>query len=301
YFEQAIDRDPNYALAYASIADTYILLPFVAATTRPMEVYPRAMAAAEQALQKGDSFATVHTTLASAKLWYVWDWAGAESAFQQALALSPNDAITHRRYAWYLITMGRLRDAIAVMHRAQELNPLSPGFTRNVGLVFYFARQYDQAIAHFRTALDLDPDFHTAYSGLVYAYLQKRMFAEALAVCQQMLDRWGGTPWILWDLGYASAVSGKRDQARQVLAELHERAQHTYVKPLAFAWIAIGLDEKDQAFTWLEKAYEDRDPYLTLLNADPVYDNLRADPRFTALLKKIGLGNEAPLSLTPLR
>ncbi|MBI3326610.1 MAG: tetratricopeptide repeat protein [Nitrospinae bacterium] len=289
YFEQAIDRDPTYALAYAGIADAYLLLPFFSATTAPMEVYPRVMAAVEQALQHGESFGAVQTTVASAKLWYAWDWAGAEDAFKQALALSPNDAATHRRYAWYLMTRGRLKDAIAVMHRAQELNPVSPGITRNVGLAFYFARQYDQAITQFRTSLKLDPNFRTAYSGLVYAYLQKGMYAEALAACEQMLDRWGRTPWVLWDLGYASAVSGQRSQARQVLAELQERAQHAYVRPLASAWISIGLDEKDAAFAWLEKAYADRDPYLTLLNADPVYDPLRADPRFTALLKNIGL------------
>jgi pentatricopeptide repeat protein len=232
----------------------------------------------------------VHTTVASAKLWYAWDWVGAENAFKRALALSPNDAATHRRYAWYLITMGRRNDAIAVMHRAQELNPLSPGIAKNVGLVFYYARQYDQAIAHFRSSLGMDPDFRTAYSGLVYAYLQKGMYAEALAACRQMLDRWGRRPWILWDLGYASAVSGQRDTAREVLAELHRHAQQTYIRPLAFAWLSIGLDEKDSAFAWLEKAYAERDPYLTLLNAEPVYDRLRADPRFTALLRKIGLG-----------
>jgi serine/threonine-protein kinase len=290
WFEQALARDPNYALAYAGIADAYLLLPFVAATTRPMDVYPHVMAAVEQALQRGDSFAAVQTTLASVKLWYAWDWVGAEAAFKQALTLSPNDAATHRRYAWYLITMGRLPDAIAVMHRAHELNPVSPGITRNVGLVFYFARQYDQAIAHFRAALALDPNFRTAYSGLVYAYLHQGRHAEALAVCEQMLDRWGRDPGILWDLGYAAAVSGHRDQARQVLAELSERAQDTYVKPLAFAWIAIGLAERDQAFAWLEQAYAEHDPYLTLLNADPVYDTLRGDPRFAALLQQIGLG-----------
>lgn len=289
YFEQAIDKDPNYALAYAGIADAYLLLPFVAATTRPLDVYPRAMSAIEQALQHGSVFATVHTTMASAKLWYAWDWVGAESAFKQALSLSPNDATAHRRYAWYLITMGRLHDAIAVVHRAQEVNPLSPGISRNVGLVFYFARQYDQAVTQFRTTLEMDPNVRSTYSGLVYAYVQQGKYAEALAAGQEMLDRWGRDPWILCALGYASAVSGQRDQARQVLAELHERARHTYIRPLAFAWISIGLDEKDQAFAWLEQAYADRDPYLTLLNADPIYDNLRADARFTALVEKIGL------------
>ncbi|MGH8065668.1 MAG: tetratricopeptide repeat protein [Candidatus Entotheonellia bacterium] len=289
-FEQAIDRDPNYALAYAGIADAYMLLPFVAATTRPLEVYPRAMSAVEQALQRGDSFAIVQTAVASAKLWYAWDWEGAEAAFKYALALSPNDAATHRRYAWYLIARGRVNDAVAVMHRAQELNPLSPAISKNVGQVFYFARQYDHAVGQFRAAIEMDPNFRMAYSGLVYAYLQQGKYAEALATCQQMLARWGRDPWMLWDLGYALAVSGQGDQARQVRAELHERAQHTYVKPLAFAWIAISLDEKDPAFAWLEQAYADRDPHLTLLTADPVYDRLRADPRFTALVKKIGLG-----------
>jgi TolB-like protein/DNA-binding winged helix-turn-helix (wHTH) protein/Tfp pilus assembly protein PilF len=290
YFEQAIAGDPTYALAYAGMADAYLLLPFVAATTRPMEVYPRLMSAVEQALQHGDSFAAVHTTAASAKLWYAWDWAGAESSFKQALDLSPNSAAAHRRYAWYLITMGRLEDAIVVMNRARELNPLSPGIGKNMGQVLYFARQYDRAIAQFRSTIDMEPTFRQAYSGLVYAYLQQGMGAEALGVCQEMLNRWGRDPQSLWDLGYASAVAGKHDQARQVLAELQERAQHTYVTPLASAWISIGLGAKDLAFTLLDQAYTEHDPYLTLLNADPVYDSLRSDPRFASLLKKVGLG-----------
>ena len=111
----------------------------------------------------------------------------------------------------------------------------------------------------------------------------------------------GRDPWILWDLGYASAVSGQHDQARQVLAELHERAQHVYVRSLVFAWVSIGLDQKDQAFAWLEKAYEEHEPYLTLLHADPVYDSLHADPRFTVLLQKIGLEHKSSLALTPPR
>ena len=150
YFEQAIARDPNFALAYAGMADAYLLLPFLSVTTRPLEVFPKALAAVEQALRHGEAIAQVHTTMASAKLWYAWDWVGAETAFKQALALSPNDAATHRRYAWFLIARGRHPDAIAVMHRAQELNPLSPGIARSVGQVFYWARQYDQAIAHFQ-------------------------------------------------------------------------------------------------------------------------------------------------------
>jgi TolB-like protein/DNA-binding winged helix-turn-helix (wHTH) protein/Tfp pilus assembly protein PilF len=290
YFEQAIARDPNYALAYAGIADAYLLLPFVAATIRPMEVYPHAMSAVEQALQRGSSLAAVHTTMASAKLWYAWDWDGAESSFKQALDLSPNSAAAHRRYAWYLITMGRLDDAIVVMDQARELNPLSPAIGKNMGQVFYFARQFDRAIAQFRRTIEMDPTFRTAYSGLVYAYLQKGMHAEALGVCQEMLNRWGRDPQSLWDLGYASAVSGKHDQARRVLAELRERAKQIYVNPLASAWILIGLGAKDLAFTLLDQAYTEHDPYLTLLNADPVYDSLRADPRFTTLLKKVGLG-----------
>ncbi len=290
YFEQAIARDPNFALAYAGLADAYLLLPFLSVTTRPLEVFPKALAAVDQALQHGEAIAQVHTTMASAKLWYAWDWVGAETAFKHALALSPNDAATHRRYAWFLIAQGRQPDAIAVMHRAQELNPLSPGIARSVGQVFYWARQYDRALAHFQKALAMDPNVRMAYSGVVYASLQQGLAAEALAACQQMVERWGRDPWTLWDLGYALAVSGQHDQARRVLAELHMQAQTIYVKPLAFAWIAIGLNETEQALTWLEQAHSDRDPHLTLLNADPVYDRLRADPRFIALVQKIGLG-----------
>jgi TolB-like protein/DNA-binding winged helix-turn-helix (wHTH) protein/Tfp pilus assembly protein PilF len=290
YFEQAISRDPQYALAFSGLADAYLLLPFFSVTTRPLEVFPRALAAVEKALQYGEGFASVHTTMASVKLWYAWDWAAAEAAFKHALTLSPNDAGTHRRYAWFLMTRGRQQDAIAVMHRAQELNPLSAGIMRNVGLVFYWARQYEQAIAHFRKAREMDPNVRTTYSGLVYASLQQGLTAQALDLCQQIVNRWGREPWTLWDLGYTLAVSGQRDQARQVLAELHAQAQHTYVKPLAFAWIAMGLDETEQALAWLEQAYTERDPYLTLLNADPVYDPLRTDPRFVTLVQKIGLG-----------
>jgi TolB-like protein/DNA-binding winged helix-turn-helix (wHTH) protein/Flp pilus assembly protein TadD len=291
HFEQAVARDPHYALAYASMADAYLLLPFWSATTRPLEVYPRALAALEKALQHGEALAAVHTTMASAKLWYGWDWLGAEAAFKNALALSPNDAGVHRRYAWYLSTRGRQQDAIAVMHRAEELNPLSPGIIRNVGLAFYWTRQYDQAIMHFRKALEIDPNARAAYSALVYASVQQGLLADALAASQQMVERWGRDPWTLRDLGYAYGVSGQHAQARQVLAELHAQAQHGYVRSLAFAWIAIGLDETEQAFAWLEQVYAERDPYLTLLNADPIYDRLRADPRFTALVQKMGLGN----------
>jgi tetratricopeptide (TPR) repeat protein len=124
----------------------------------------------------------------------------------------------------------------------------------------------------------------------VYAYLQQGKYADALNVCQDMLNRWGRDPQSLWDLGYASAVSGKHDQAGQILAELHERAQHTYIKSLASAWILIGLGAKDLAFAWLDQAFTEHDPYLTLLGADPIYDSLRADPRFTTLLKNVGLG-----------
>jgi TolB-like protein/DNA-binding winged helix-turn-helix (wHTH) protein/Tfp pilus assembly protein PilF len=290
YFEQAIARDPQYALAFSGLADAYLLLPFFSVTTRPLEVLPRALAAVEKALRYGEGFASVHTTMASAKLWYAWDWVAAEAAFKHALTLNPNDAGAHRRYAWFLMTRGRQQDAIAVMHRAHELNPLSAGIIRNVGLVFYWARQYEQAIAHFRKALEMDPNVRTAYSGLVYASLQQGLTAQALDVCQQIIDRWGRTPWTLWDLGYTLAVSGQRDKAREVLVELHAQTQHTYVKPLVFAWIAIGLDETEQALAWLEQAYAERDPHLTLLNADPVYDPLRTVPRFITLVQKIGLG-----------
>jgi serine/threonine-protein kinase len=290
YFEEALTRDPVYALAYAALADAYLLLPFLSATVHPLEVYPRALAAVEQALQHGEAFASVHTAVASARFWYAWDWVGAEAAFNRALALSPNDAAAHRRYAWYLISRGRQQDAIAVMHRAQELNPLSPGITRNVGLVLYWTRQYDQAMAHFRKAIEMDANLRTAYSSLVYAALQRQQWADALATCQQMVERWGRDPWTLWDLGYALAASGQSEQARQVRAELQATAQHTYVKPLAFAWIAIALDEMDMAFARLEEAYAERDPYLTLLTADPIYDTLRTDPRFSALVQRLGLG-----------
>jgi TolB-like protein/DNA-binding winged helix-turn-helix (wHTH) protein/Tfp pilus assembly protein PilF len=289
YFEQAIALDPRYALAYAGMADAYLLLPFSSATIRPLEAYPRALAAVEQALQYDETVALAHATLASAKLWYAWDWAGAEAAFKRALAINPNDAATHRRYAWLLISRGRQQDAIAVMDRAQELNPLSPGITRSVGQVFYWARQYEAAIAHFRRALEMNPNLRTAYSGLVYAFLQQGLHADALAACQQMIERWGRDPWTLWDLGYALGVSGQREQARQVMEELRTLAQQVYIKPLAFAWIAIGLGDTEQALGWLERAYVEREPYLTLLYADPIYDPLREDPSFIALGQKIGL------------
>ncbi|MDQ3173897.1 MAG: tetratricopeptide repeat protein, partial [Acidobacteriota bacterium] len=290
YFNQAIDIDPNYALAYAGMAVSYDLLRAFGSLP-PMEAMPKTKAAAIKALEIDDTLAEAHTALARIKLNYDWDSSGAERDFKRAIELNPNYPTGHHWYAWYLAAMERHTEAIAEMKRAQELDPLSLVINTDVGWIFYYARQYDQAIAELQKTLEMDPDFVRAHLRLGLSYLQKSMNKEAIETLQKATDISEGSTEIVAFLGYAYAISGNKSEAQKILNDLQEGSRRRYVSPYYIAVIYTGLGEKEQAFKWLEKAYEERSGRLVYLEVEPMFDSLRADPRFTDLLRRVGLAS----------
>ena len=288
YFNQAIQKDPNYALAYAGLADSYTVLG--GTSVIPIkESHPRARAAALKALEIDDNLAEAHTSLAAIIADFYWNWPEAESHFKRALELNPNYPTARHWYCQYLVRMGRFNEAIQEAKRAQELDPTSLVMHANLGTAFYEARQYDQAIEQLQKTLEMDANFVPAYLYLGVAYLQKRMYDEAITSFQKGNQLAPYTTDMTALLGHAYAMSGKRDEALKILSELNELSKQQYVSPFGKAFIYVGLGEKDQTFKWLEKAYDDRIWLMGMLKVEPIFDPLRADPRFEDLLRRVGL------------
>jgi TolB-like protein/Tfp pilus assembly protein PilF len=282
YFQQAIQRDPNYALAYAGMAEAYI----VRGDVSPEEQFSKAKATAKMALQMDDGLAEAHNAMAMSLFSYDWDWAGAEREFQRALALNPNYAQAHHWYAQYQRAMGRQNSAMAEIKRAQELDPLSLVIGGGSG---QYGTQYDLMIESNRKKLELDANFAGAYLGLGRAYALKGMYQDAIAAFQKGLDLSGGAPNYLSFLGYTYGVSGKRNEARKILLQLNQLSKRKYVSPYEIGLVYIGLGEKDMAFDWLQKAVTDRSIPLVPLKAGEEMASLRSDPRYAELLSRIGL------------
>jgi TolB-like protein/Tfp pilus assembly protein PilF/predicted Ser/Thr protein kinase len=286
YFQRAIAKDPNYALAYSGLADCYYALAgldFVA----PKEAYPKAEAAALKAVEIDESLAEAHASLGFIKADYDWDRSGAEREFQRAIQLNPSSPLAHHGYSFALAMTGRFDEAVAEGKRTLELDPLSIPANRQLGYTFYFARQYDQAIEQLRRTLELDPNFIPALTSLGSAYLQKSMYREGIAEFEKALAISPGNTQALWRLGYAYAVTGRRAEAQKVLDELSRKK---YVPAFTMAIIYTGLGQKEQAFQWLEKSYEEHDsgPF-SFVKVYPIFDPLRSDPRFTDLLRRMNL------------
>jgi serine/threonine protein kinase/Tfp pilus assembly protein PilF len=289
YFHQAIEKDPNYALAYAGLADSYALAGMPVSPMSPSERMAKAKAAALKALEVDDTIAAAHTSLAYIKHRFDWDWRAAEKGFRRAIELNPSYATAHQWYAFFLASMGRMGEAIAEAELAQQVDPLSLGMNSALGRVYHFARQYDRAIEQFRKTIEMDPNFAAAHSDIGESYVEKGMYAEATAEYQKALAISGRNLFYLAELGWAHARAGNTPEANHILNELEERSRQGYVFPFAFAFIYIGLGEKDRAFTWLEKDYEQRGNPMVFLKAEPLFDPLRSDPRFHALLRRVGL------------
>jgi TolB-like protein/Tfp pilus assembly protein PilF len=288
YFLAAIAKDPAYALAHAGLADCYNMLGAYGALP-PREAYPKAEAAARKALEIDDTLAEAHTSLAWVQAGFVWDWPGAERAFQKALRLNPGYATAHHWYAYCLMKLGRLPEAEAEMQRAQELDPLAPIITANVGFGWYFAGRLDAALEQFRKALETDAHFAVAHYYLGLAYEAKGMFPEAVAGFQQAIALSEGNTEYIAGLGHAYAAAGRTEEARKVVDDLVQQGQRKYVPPFHLGLVWAGLGDTDQAFAWLAKAYEERDDYLTYLKADPRLKGLRSDPRYVSLCQHVGL------------
>lgn len=288
HFQQATRLDPNYALAYAGLADTYTLLSFFTIAA-PAEVFPKAQAAANKAMALDPTLAEAYVALGQVKSAYEWDWRGAEEQFQRGLALNSNDPNLHHWRSLNLMALGRLDDARAAMQRAFELDPLLLITNVNLGRVDYYAGRYDQAIEQYRRALELDGNFARAHLRLGMAYVQRGQYLEALAEYERTREIAGDTPQVAAYVAYALAVSGKKPEARTLLAELERRATRQYVPPYDIALIHVGLGETEQAFDWLEKAYADRSTEMIYFKVEPMLKSLHSDPRYGALLLHLGL------------
>jgi serine/threonine protein kinase/tetratricopeptide (TPR) repeat protein len=287
YFQQAIQKDPRYALAYAGQADSYALLAdFNVLPAR--EVLPKLKSAAAKALELDDSLAEAHTSLAWARL-HDWDWAGAEKEFKRAIELNPSYPTAHSWYGEYLMALGRFDEALGELNRAYELNPLSQFINLALGYRFYYAHQYQPAIEQCLKTLAMDSTFVQAHVFLGRAYEQKDTYPEAIAEFRKALELSEGDTNELAALGHAFAISNQTSEARNILDQLKKRSQQTYVQPTWFAVIYLGLGDKSQAFDWLQKAYEDRSAWLVYLKVDPLFDNVRSDPRFGDLMRRVGL------------
>jgi TolB-like protein/Tfp pilus assembly protein PilF len=292
YFQEAIDIDPSYALAYAGISDCYASLSNFGALS-PRDALPKARAAAVKALELDGMVAEAHTALGYVKTIYDWDWDGAEKEFKRAIELKNSDEWSHEAYGWYLSALGRFDESTAEMKRAQEIDPLSLSAATHIGIPFYYARNYNEAIRQFRKALEVDPNFSNARFRLGLAYEQNGMNEEAIAEFQKVLNISGDRD-AMAAIGHVYGLSGQRDAARDVLAELKNRSRQEYVPSYDLAIIHVGLGETDQAFERLEEAYEERSYWLSYLGVDPILDGLRRDPRFADLLRRVGLAGLRP-------
>lgn len=288
YFNQAVAVDPSYALAYAGLADSYTLLPFYG-NTEPAEAFPKAKAAAAKALEIDDSLVEAHTTLAHVRMWYEWDWSGAERGFKRAIELNPNYPTAHQWYSLHLSFLGRHDEALAEIRRAYELDPFSLSINLNMGVVYLHARQYDEAIKQFHKTLEMNPDFLQTHLFLADAYEQKGMYEEAAAALEKVISLSGGNAEMAVGLRNGYKGSGERGYFQENLKLRMGRWQRTGKGAYEIAEIHAALGERDQALEWLEKVYERRDMSLVNLRVTPKFDVLRSDPRFQDLLRRVGL------------
>jgi TolB-like protein/DNA-binding winged helix-turn-helix (wHTH) protein/Tfp pilus assembly protein PilF len=290
YFQSATEKDPNYALAYAGLADCYgILGAAIVGTVPTSEVAPKAQVAADKAVKLDPTLAETQTALATVQFNYDWNWKAAEAGFQRAIQLNPSYATAHQRYSLYLMAMGRTEESLAEMNCARALEPLSLSMNFSLGWRLYMAHRYDDAIVQLINTIEMDPTYLLAHIVLGQCYEQKGRYVDAISELQKASALAPNSPPVLAALGHVYAVSGKRVEALQLLAELKSQSAHRYVSPFYVALIYAGLDDHEQAMIWLNKSYEDRSNNTVFLNEVPQFDNLRSEPEFQNLRHRIGL------------
>ena len=291
YYQQSIEKDPYFALAYSGLADSYDLLgaPDATGAMPANEAMPKAKAAALKALEIDGSLAEPHVSLAHVKYYYDRDFATAEREYKRAIELNPTYPTAPHWYAIFLMSVGRFDESLAQIRRAQELDPLSLPINMTLGWVLLTARQNDQSVEQLRKTLEMDPNFILAHHRLGLAYEQQGKYDEAIAEFKQVVELTSGKPIGLSALSYAYAMAGRRAEAEKMLAELQEQSKVRFVSPTSIAVIFAALGNKDQAFAWLEKAHKENDALIVRLRVDSRYDSLRSDPRFADLVRRVGL------------
>jgi len=300
-FQKSIEIDPTYAPPYAGLADCYELVgsaPY--STLRPSDAFPKAEAAARKALELDNSLAEAHVSLGYSQLVYERNFPEAGKEFAKALQLRPGYATAHQFYGYYLTTMGQLDDAIAERKKAVDLDPINPLMNAALAEAYYHARRFDITIEESHKALELDPAYGVALVNIGRAYEQMGMHPQARGAFQTILTAAPEDPAILALMGHEYAVSGDQVDANSTLAKLTALSSKKYVPAVYFAVIYIGLDRKDDAFRWLDKAYDERCEYLVYLRTEPLADPLRGDPRFSQLLSRLGLEPATRAVRTPV-
>lgn len=285
--KQAIEKDPNYALAYVAVARCYILRG--ALYDGPKKTYHDVLAYVGEALKLDPNLPDAHAALAVIHLFHDWDWPAAEREVKKAISLDPGVPLSWNFQGFTQAVNGRLPEALASFRRGQELDPLAPGRRNELAICYNWMREHDRAIAEAQKALELDPNFPLAYGSLGLAYIQMGRYEEAIAEMQKALNRGQMPPSIRGMLGYAYARAGKTAEAHHVLEELKGLSKDRFAFALPITGIHAALGEKDQAFEWLQKALDERDSRVIWLKVDPTLDNLRTDPRFAQALKEMGL------------
>jgi tetratricopeptide (TPR) repeat protein len=289
YFQSALTEDPTYAPAYAGLAACYNSLgSVVVGELPPPEARGRAEETAAKALQLDGSLAEAHAALGYV-YHYKWNWAAAEQELKRAIDLNPNSAEARSIYSRQFSAMGRAEEAIAEVNRAQELDPLSLFISTQRGFILMCARRYDEAIEQLHRVIGLDPNHYTAHWFLGIAYANDKRFDEAIAAFEKAVVLSSRAPGALGAMGMCYGLAGRKAEAKKVLDELLELNRRRYVTPMALVQVYIGLGDKDRAFAWLEKAYQERSYSMAYLKVDPLVDPLRTDPRFDDLLRRIGL------------
>ncbi len=287
YFQQAIQKDPRYAPAYAALADTYSLQGASLAATEPRkEAAEKAKAAARKALELDDASAEAHAALGFALNNYDWDWIAAEKEFKRAIELNPGYATAYHWYSLMLNILGRTDEANAMIHRARQLDPVNPNIRRVVGMYLGQAGEYDRAIEELQAAIELDPSHFNTRLTLGLVYVRMGRYEEALAVLRKADELSGGLPPTRASLGYTYAVFGRKAEAEQILRELQALPAGRR-NPIAIVYVCLGLGRKEEALRWLEEAFRERHPSVLTLRTNRDFDPLRSDPRFQDLLRRI--------------
>lgn len=286
-FQQAISNDPRYALAFAGLANAYVLMGTYGEP--PWQLYPKAEQAVFKALELDSSLAEASASQALISFHYEWNWPKAELEFQHALSLNPNDAMTHAQYAMFLGAMGRTLEAQREADLAAQLDPVSPLIKTVVARVDYFRHDYDRAINDYQKVIEISPQFASAHTRLGMAYLAKRDFKAAINEFQvaQKID--GPDPYQKALVAYAQALAGNTKDAHSILDELIVQSQNEYVPALSIALIYTALGERSQAVEWLNRSYQDRSTHMIYAKVDPLFDPLRSESRFRFVLQQMGL------------
>jgi len=283
YFKKATEKDSTFALAYTGLGDSYQILAWWG-FSEPSESYPQAKTAVETALKLDPTLAEAHTSLAGILDGYEWNFGAAQKEYQKAVALNPNYSTAHSWYAWLLMRCGKHVESISEIMKARRLDPLAQAINASVGTMYYFARRYDDAEQELQKAIQLYPSYADNYTELALVLAQKKMFHEAITICKKALSI-SADPGTRLELAQIYAQMGKPEEARRILEELEGQ----YFQAYSAAMVYAALGDREEAFVWLQKAYEKREDHLPNLKVDPVMDPLRSDPRFTELVHRIGL------------